>query len=112
MDGLNVGGVDHTVLRDRRHLASDGVVVVVVPVDHLSGAITGKVDVVSRGFPSMEESEELRQRTVEKVVAVLERESHPVEWMALHTLLRGEISSFLYRETRQRPMVLPVAVEV
>ena len=112
VDGLNVGGVDHTVLRDRRHLASDGVVVVVVPVDHLSGAITGKVDVVSRGFPSMEESEELRQRTVEKVVAVLERESHPVEWMALHTLLRGEISSFLYRETRQRPMVLPVAVEV
>ena len=112
VDGLNVGGVDHTVLRDRRHLASEGVVVLVVAVDHQTGQIVGDVDLVSRGVADLDESPELNKRTVDRVYEALGREDHPVEWNLLQDILKGEISKFLYRETHQRPMVLPVAVEV
>ena len=112
VDGLNVGGVDHTVLRDRRHLATDGIVVVVVPVDHRTGRIAGQIDVISRGIAGLDGTTGLRTRTVEQVRTAMERDDHPFEWGALHNLLKEEISSFLYRETRQRPMVLAVAVEV
>ena len=111
-DGMTVGGVDHTVLRDRRHLASDGVVVVVVAIDQRTGQIVGEPDVVPRGFVDMDESPELRARTVACLQKALGRGDHPVEWPALQEKLKREISGFLYRETRQRPMVLPVAVKV
>ena len=112
VDGMTVGGVDHTVLRDRRHLASDGVVVVVVAIDQRTGQIVGEPDVVPRGFVDMDESPELRARTVACLQKALGRGDHPVEWPALQEKLKREISGFLYRETRQRPMVLSVAVKV
>ena len=112
VDGLSVGGVDHTVLRDRRHLASDGVVVVVVAVDHRTGAVIGDIDVVARGFTGMDDASDLRERAVQLLYDTLGREDHSVEWNVLHDLIRQALSTFLYRETRQRPMVLPVAVEI
>ena len=112
VDGMSVGDVDHTVLRDRQHLATDGVVVVVVTVDHETGAVVTDPDVVSRGFPGLDESPDLRARTSEALHEVLAGDSHPVEAAALQEIVKDEISRFLYRETRQRPMVLPVVVEV
>ena len=112
VDGVTVGNVDHTVLRDRRHMANDGVVVIVVTIDHQTGQIAGDVDIISRGFVGMDEAPELRERAAARVRESLQREDHPVEWHALQDGLKRNISSFLYRETRQRPMVLPVAVEV
>ncbi len=112
VDGLTVGGVDHTVLRDRLHLATEGMVVIVVPIDHRTGKVMGQIDVVFRGFAGVEEDSELRDRTVERVRNTLSGEDHPVEWSVLQDSLKKSISAFLYRETRQRPMVLPVAVEV
>ena len=112
VDGLSVGGVDHTVLRDRQHLATEGMVVVVVPVDHRTGQIAGQIDVVFRGFAVSQDSEALRKRAVEQVRETLLGKDHPVEWTVVQELLKSSMSQFLYRETRQRPMMLPVVVEV
>ncbi|MCZ6545543.1 MAG: ribonuclease J [Chloroflexi bacterium] len=112
VDGLTVGGVDHTVLRDRRHLARDGVVTVVVPVDHQTGQLAGQIDVIAKGFVWMDESPTLQERVEEQVRQAFDRDDHPVEWHELQNVLRREISGLLYRETRQRPMVLAVAMEV
>ena len=112
VDGMSVGGVDHTVLRDRRHLATEGMVVVVVPINHRTGQVEGQIDVVFRGFAGGQHSEALRDRTMEQVRETLQGENHPVEWTVIHETLKSSVSQFLYRETRQRPMVLPVAVEV
>jgi len=112
VDGLGVGDVDHVVLRDRQHLATDGMIVVVIAVDKRSGRLVGKPDVVSRGFVDVEESEELLERTRDMVVAALEGTSHITEWGVVHSKVKEAIAKFLYQETRRRPMVLPVAVEV
>lgn len=112
VDGLGVGDIDHVVLRDRAHLASDGMIVVVIAIDKRSGRIVGKPDVVSRGFVDVEESEELLERTRDVVVAALEGASHIAEGGVVHTKVKEVVAKFLYQETRRRPMVLPVAVEV
>ena len=112
VDGLGVGDVDHIVLRDRLHLATDGMVVVVLTIDKQTGKITGRPDVISRGVTSIEESEDLLERTRDTVVAALEGAEHIVEWSAVNTNVKEAIAKFLYDETHRRPMVLPVAVEV
>ena len=112
VDGVNVGGVDHTVLRDRRKLASDGVVVVVVPIDHQTGQLAGEIDLVAKGFVELDNSPTLRDDAIQHVAERLRRDDHPVEWSALENGLKRQLSTFLYREARQRPMVIPVAVEV
>ena len=112
VDGLGVGDVDHVVLRDRQHLATDGMIVVIIAVDKRTGHLVGKPDVVSRGFVDVEESEELLERTRDMVVAALEGTRHITEWGVVHSKVKEAIAKFLYQETRRRPMVLPVAVEV
>ncbi len=112
VDGLGVGDIDHVVLRDRRHLASDGMVVIILAVDKQSGRIVGQPEVVSRGFVDIEESEDLLERTRKRVVAALEGAEHIVEWGVVNTQVKEAIAQFLYDETRRRPMILPVAVEV
>jgi ribonuclease J len=112
VDGLGVGDIDHVVLRDRRHLASDGMVVIILAVDKQSGRIVGQPEVVSRGFVDIEESEDLLERTRQRVVAALEGAEHIVEWGVVNTQVKDAIAQFLYDETRRRPMILPVAVEV
>jgi ribonuclease J len=72
----------------------------------------GKPDVVSRGFVDVEESEELLERTRDMVVAALHGANHIAEWGVIHSTVKEVVAKFLYEETRRRPMVLPVAVEV
>ena len=112
VDGLGVGDVDHVVLRDRKHLASDGMVVVIVAMDKQTGRIAGRPEVVSRGFVDMEEREDLIERARDHVVTALQGADHIVEWGAVHPKIKESLAKFLYDETRRRPMVLPVAVEV
>jgi ribonuclease J len=112
VDGLGVGDIDHVVLRDRKHLASDGMVVVILAMDKLTGQVAGRPEVVSRGFVDMDESEELLERTRNEVERALQGADHIVEWAAVNTQVKDAIAKFLYDETRRRPMVLPVAVEV
>jgi ribonuclease J len=112
VDGLGVGDVDHVVLRDRQHLASDGMVVVILTVDKQTGKLIARPDIVSRGVTSIEESEELLEGTRDAAIASLEGADHIVEWALVHQTVKEAVASYLYSETHRRPMVLPVAVEV
>jgi ribonuclease J len=111
VDGLGVGDVDHVVLRDRRHLATDGMVVVIISVDKQTGQPIGRPDVVSRGFVDVEESSELLEATRDMAAQALDGADHISEWGVTQTKIKEHIARFLYDETRRRPMVLPVVVE-
>jgi ribonuclease J len=113
VDGLGVGDVDHIVLRDRQHLATDGMVVIVLAVDKQTGKLVGRPDVVSRGVTSIDESDDLLERTKDAVVDALGAEGdHIAEWSAVNQKVREAVARFLYNEIHRRPMVMPVAVEV
>jgi len=113
VDGLGVGDVDQIVLRDRQHLATDGMVVIVLAVDKHTGKLVGRPDVVSRGVTSIDESDDLLERTKDCVVDALGAEGeHIVEWSAVNLKVREAVAKFLYNEIHRRPMVMPVAVEV
>jgi ribonuclease J len=112
VDGIGVGDVDHVVLRDRQHLATDGMVVVILAVDKQTGHLVGRPDIVSRGVTSIEESQELLEGTRNAVSESLEGADHIVEWSVVNQTVREAVSRYLYSETHRRPMVLPVAVEV
>ena len=112
VDGLGVGDVDSLVLRDRKHLASDGMVVVIVTIEKRTGKVLGLPEVVSRGFVDVEESENLLYRTREAALQSLPGEGHAVDWALVNTRVKDGVARFLHDETHRRPMVLPVAVEV
>lgn len=113
VDGIGVGDVDHVVLRDRQHLSTDGVVVVVLAVDKSTGNVVGRPDVITRGVTSLEESDELREQARQIIVdALKEGGEHPADWLTIHQKVREAVAKFLYDETHRRPLVLPVAVEV
>jgi ribonuclease J len=113
VDGLGVGDVDNVVLRDRQHLSTDGMVVIVMAVDKQTGKLVGRPDVVSRGVTSIDESEELLERTREAVVEALGGEvDHIMEWAVVNQKVREHVAKFLYSEIHRRPMVMPVTVEV
>lgn len=112
VDGLGVGDIDHVVLRDRHHLATDGMVVIILAIEKSTGRLASDPEVVSRGFVDLDESDELLDRTRQKVVESLEGADHIAEWAVVNTKVKDAIAQFLYQETHRRPMVLPVAVEV
>ncbi|HLZ72958.1 MAG TPA: ribonuclease J [Dehalococcoidia bacterium] len=112
VDGLGVGDVDHVVLRDRRHLANDGMVVVVIAVDKQSGKVIDLPDVLSRGFVDADEAAWLMDKARELARQSLDGADHRAEWPAINARVKDTVAKFLYDETRRRPMVLPVAVEV
>lgn len=110
VDGLGIGDVGHIVLRDRKHLSRDGFFIVVVAVDHETGRLLREPDVVSRGFVYMREAENLVAKTKERVVDILSNGGRNPD--AISAKLRDDLGQFLYDETRRRPMILPVVLEV
>jgi ribonuclease J len=111
VDGLAVG-VDRVVLRDRRHLATDGVIVAIVTMDKHTGKPIGRPDVVSRGFIEAEMSDSLMERAGDVILQSLAGASHVAGRGDFNTRVHDSLSRFLYDETRRRPMVLPLSVEV
>jgi len=112
VDGAGIGDVDHVVLRDRRHLANDGMVVVIVAIDKLTGQVAGTPDIVSRGFVEVGESGDLLERARQVVRASLDSDAHLVELSVASTSVKDALAKFLYSETHRRPMVLPMLIEV
>jgi ribonuclease J len=112
VDGLGIGDVDQHILRDRAHLSTDGVVVVIVTVEKQTGSLERPAEILARGFVGLEEREELTERTRDVVAKALEGAEHYAEFGDINTRIRDAVSKFLYDETRKRPMVLTVAVEV
>jgi ribonuclease J len=112
VDGAGVGDVDHVVLRDRKHLANDGMVVAIITVDKLTGQLAGTPDIISRGFVEAEESGDLLERARQIVRSSLDGGEHLVELSVASTSVKDALAKFLYNETHRRPMVLPMLIEV
>ncbi len=111
VDGLAVG-VDRIVLRDRKHLAGDGVLVAIVAIDKHTGKPIGRPDVISRGFIESEMSEAIMEKARNVIVDALRGAEHGADRSDFSTRVHDALSRFLYDETRRRPMIMPVSVEV
>lgn len=114
VDGLGVGDVGNIVLRDRKHLAQDGLIVVVVTIDSVSGEVIAGPDVISRGFVYVRESENLMENIREVAKNALDDcdRNKVRDWTTIKTKLKSKISDELYRDTKRKPMILPVIMEV
>lgn len=114
IDGLGVGDVGNIVLRDRKSLSQDGILVVVVTLSKQNGAIVSGPDIISRGFVYVRESEGLLDEANRIVSSTLQRlMSEKVnEWASLKTSVKDSLGRFLYEQTRRRPMILPIIMEV
>ena len=115
IDGLGVGDVGNIVLRDRKHLAQDGLIVIIISIDSASGEVISEPDIISRGFVYVRESEdliaEIRKRTLE-AIADCPYERYQKDWGALKIAVRSHLNTYLYQKTKRSPMLLPVIVEV
>lgn len=114
VDGLGVGDVGSIVLRDRKHLSDDGIIIVAVSVDSVTREVVSGPDVVTRGFVYVKESEELMREINELVCDILERcyIRNSMDWATLKTKIKDGVSKFLYVRTRRSPMILPIIMEV
>ncbi|MFB4162723.1 ribonuclease J [Alteribacillus sp. JSM 102045] len=114
IDGLGVGDVGNIVLRDRRLLSEDGILVVVVTLNKKSGGIVSGPDIISRGFVYVRESEKLLEEANKKVSTTLEKcmSENINEWSSLKSSIRDVLSRYLYEKTKRRPMILPIIMEV
>ncbi len=114
IDGLGVGDVGNVVLRDRRQLSQDGILIVVVTIDHSTYRIAAGPDIVSRGFVYVRESEELMEGARDRVLSTLDKchENNITEWSALKSAVRDSLGRYLFDKTRRRPMILPLIMEI
>ncbi|GGH17987.1 ribonuclease J [Paenibacillus segetis] len=114
IDGLGVGDVGNIVLRDRKLLSQDGILVVVVTLSKQDGTIVSGPDIISRGFVYVRESEGLLDEANRIVSSTLEKlmSENVNEWASLKTNVKDALGRFLYEQTRRRPMILPIIMEV
>ncbi len=114
VDGVGVGDVGNIVLRDRKQLSNDGILIVVVGMDARSGLMVSGPDIVSRGFVYVRESEalldEARQRVKNSLTSM--EGDNISEWSAIKSTVRDTLGRFLWERTRRRPMILPIIMEV
>ncbi|HLI88541.1 MAG TPA: ribonuclease J [Ktedonobacteraceae bacterium] len=113
VDGLSVGDVGQIVLRDRKVLSQDGILMVVLTVDKETGQPLAGPDIVSRGFVYMRDAEELLESSRERVrESFIGLNGHSSDWSFVKDKIRHTLSEFLYEKTHRRPMILPVVMEV
>ncbi len=114
IDGLGIGDVGNIVLRDRKHLAEDGIIIVVVTMSKADGSILSGPDVLSRGFVYVRESVDLMEeaKTVAKAALLKCADKKQTDWASLKGALKSSMGDFVYKETKRKPMVLPIIMEV
>jgi len=113
VDGLSVGDIGSVVLRDRRMLSKDGIVMVIIAVNRQTGKLVGRPDIVSRGFVDTRESKHMLDESRDLVARVLDHGgTRPSDWGFINTKVRDTLNRFYYEQTRRRPMVLPFMVKV
>ncbi len=114
VDGLGIGDVGNIVLRDRKHLSEDGLIVVVVTMSKQDGKILAGPDIISRGFVYVRESEDLMEEAtniVKNTLASCEKKNI-TDWATLKANVRDSLRSFLYERIKRNPMILPIIMEV
>ena len=111
---MGVGDVGSSVLRDRKHLADDGIIIVALSIDRYTREVVSGPDVVSRGFVYVKESEELMSEINELVCDILEKcYIHNIrDWNTTKTRIKDGVSKFLFAKTKRSPMILPIIMEV
>lgn len=114
VDGTGVGDVGSVVLRDRKHLAQDGMIVVIVNVSSDDGSLISGPDIITRGFIYVKESEEMMRELKDVVVAALAKcaEANITDFATLKSTVKSELSNYLYKKTKRNPMILPVITEI
>ncbi len=114
VDGYGVGDVGSVVLRDRKHLAEDGMIVAVVSMSSEDGSVVSGPDIITRGFVYVKESEGLMEELRRVAVNALEscQQEHCTDWAAIKAEMKNDLSNFLYKKTKRNPMILPVIMEV
>ncbi|MGL5067038.1 MAG: ribonuclease J [Sarcina sp.] len=114
VDGLGVGDVGNIVLRDRRHLSQDGIVVVVVTMDKAGGYVASGPDIISRGFVYVRESEDLMGKAKNVVRDALANceDNNIKDWATIKSTIRDVLKAYLYEKTKRRPMILPIIMEI
>ena len=114
VDGIGVGDVGSVVLRDRKHLAEDGMIVVCLNLSSEDGSIITGPDIITRGFIYVKESEELMEELRTVALEAIERcqRKRVRDWSAIKSAIKNDISGYLYKTTKRNPMILPVIMEV
>ena len=114
VDGYGVGDVGAVVLRDRKHLAQDGMIVVVASVSVQDGGLVSGPDIITRGFVYVKESEGLMEELKTVVVESIEksRRANGRDWSAVKGDIKNDLSNYLFKKTKRNPMILPVIMEV
>ena len=114
VDGYGVGDVGSVVLRDRKHLAEDGMIVVVTSMSGEDGSLVSGPDIITRGFVYVKESEALMEELRCVAMRALEncQRDNCTDWAAIKSEVKNALSSFLYKKTKRNPMILPVIMEV
>jgi len=114
VDGTGVGDVGSVVLRDRKHLAQDGMIVVCVNISSQDGAVITGPDIITRGFIYVKESEELMEELRCVAMEAIERcaRKRVRDWTAIKTAIKNDLSGYLFKTTKRNPMILPVIMEI
>ncbi len=113
VDGLSVGDVGGVILRNRRMLSRDGIVVAIIAINQQSGKLVGRPDIVSRGFVDTIESKDMLDESRDLVAKVVNHGGKRVaEWDVINTKVRDALNSFYYERTKRRPMIVPVMIKV
>jgi len=113
VDGLSVGDIGGVVLRNRRMLSRDGIVVAIMAVSKQTGKLVGRPDVVSRGFVDTKESREMLEASRDLITKVMDHNGRRVaEWGVINTKVKDALNKYYYEKTKRRPMILPVMVKV
>ncbi|MBB6218290.1 ribonuclease J [Anaerosolibacter carboniphilus] len=111
VDGLGVGDVGNIVLRDRKHLAQDGMVIIMITIDKDTGAVITTPDIISRGFIYVRESEELMSE-MKNIVKNALSECQGKDWSTIKNNVKKSMSEYLYAKTKRKPMILPIIIEI
>jgi len=113
VDGLGVGDVGNIVLRDRQHLAEDGILIVVLTLEKGSNRLLAGPDIVSRGFVYVRESEELMDEAKNIMMDALERNLSPrSDWNKIKSVIKDTMNDFIWKKTKRRPMIIPIIMDV
>ena len=113
IDGIGVGDVGNIVLRDRKLLSQDGIFIVVVTLNRAQKKIASGPEILSRGFVYVRESEELMEESAKLVRTVVEKyvNKETFEWTNIKQEIRDTLNSYLFQQTKRRPMIIPIIME-
>jgi ribonuclease J len=114
VDGLGVGDVGNVVLRDRKHLSQDGLMIVVVSMDRVTDEVVAGPDIITRGFVYVREAEDLIDEARTVVCEALEKceTKNNTDWSYIKATIREALKEFLWQKTKRSPMILPIIMEV